>query len=339
MAAERVAAGPPRPDASLAAQMPVGLRVINGCRAHLLRAKTELFSLAQPAGTSAISPERLDGYFSSAERGSPYFFVAERFGAPDGTQTFPGPPGTHPVVGLVLIDEPDGGRGEWYLDVYTSEPASADFLAAYGKDRARTMAIIGVVPRVVVLGVSPSVSEGPWTPLPRDHRHNLIVRPALPVFDLPHIESMWKRIGWGYDEVPGWLDKTRTGDKAAWVVTPGSAPDEVLGCLVVAFSDLEGDPDMCDLASGLISLSYLGVHPDLHGKGLGSYLLDWADNETRLMGWKAIALNTGPQNPAQKLYERKGFRFVKLAPREWALQTMVDLPVEERVAKFYRKDL
>ncbi len=53
------------------------------------------------------------------------------------------------------------------------------------------------------------------------------------------------------------------------------------------------------------------VHPDYQGRGFGQIILDELETRARVMGYKTLHLDTSVlQVPAQKLYEKNGFREV-----------------------------
>ena len=53
------------------------------------------------------------------------------------------------------------------------------------------------------------------------------------------------------------------------------------------------------------------VHPDYQGRGLGQIILSELEARARAMGYKTLHLDTAVvQVPAQKLYEKNGFREV-----------------------------
>lgn len=53
------------------------------------------------------------------------------------------------------------------------------------------------------------------------------------------------------------------------------------------------------------------VHPDYQGRGFGQIMLDELEYRARAMGYKTLHLDTSVlQIPAQKLYEKNGFREV-----------------------------
>lgn len=57
----------------------------------------------------------------------------------------------------------------------------------------------------------------------------------------------------------------------------------------------------------LYTLNDLFVADSHRGKGIGGLLLDAAEAMGRNLGWKGMVLETATDNPAQKLYERKGW--------------------------------
>jgi GNAT superfamily N-acetyltransferase len=57
----------------------------------------------------------------------------------------------------------------------------------------------------------------------------------------------------------------------------------------------------------LYTLNDLFVAESHRGNGIGSLLLDAAETMGRNQGWKGMVLETATDNPAQKLYERKGW--------------------------------
>ena len=53
------------------------------------------------------------------------------------------------------------------------------------------------------------------------------------------------------------------------------------------------------------------VHPDYQGRGFGQIILDELETRARALGYKTLHLDTSVvQVPAQKLYEKNGFREV-----------------------------
>jgi len=58
----------------------------------------------------------------------------------------------------------------------------------------------------------------------------------------------------------------------------------------------------------MILLNDLFVTPSLRGKGVGKKLIDHVKSWCKETNQKGIALSTGISNPAQKLYEREGFK-------------------------------
>jgi len=347
--ADRVAALPaemlqlPPLDPSVPSLLPKGHRILPGCRAHSAKLK-ELFDIEQPDGEWKVTEKHIEDWLERA--GSPNIWVLERFADEhqlnDSKETgriYPRFPATHPAVGLVVIDTSDE-RSATTLDIFSLSPNAEiqDFLYAYGADRARMMRLIGFSLRRIVLGPNASVVKEDWVSCPQAPG-NLIVRPSYPLFDEQAMVNLWKKIGWGYDEIPSWMKRFSSGEKVVYTLCPAESPDIVCGSLALTFADGEDDPDMCDLTKGLISLSHFAVDPALQGRGLGSWMLAFLHAEVKMLGYSAIALNTDVNGKAWKLYEKCGYVFVKLGQREWTISFMTDVPMEERVARFYRKAL
>ena len=61
---------------------------------------------------------------------------------------------------------------------------------------------------------------------------------------------------------------------------------------------------------GAYEISELHVSPAFRGRGIGEALLRFAESDARERRFTTMALQTLTTNPAQKLYERNGFRTV-----------------------------
>ena len=61
----------------------------------------------------------------------------------------------------------------------------------------------------------------------------------------------------------------------------------------------------------------LHVRPDLRNRGLGGLLLGQADTSARAAGFASVALTVRTNNPARRLYERAGYRTVRLRTHSW----------------------
>ena len=88
----------------------------------------------------------------------------------------------------------------------------------------------------------------------------------------------------------------------------------VLGALVLNHAQAEGYDRMAwqvdAPAERVAVLHLLGVHPEVHGRGVGRALLQKAEAVSRDAGDAAIRLDTLPHNlPARRLYEGFGFRY------------------------------
>ncbi|MBW8055726.1 MAG: GNAT family N-acetyltransferase [Nitrospira sp.] len=103
-----------------------------------------------------------------------------------------------------------------------------------------------------------------------------------------------------------WTDRRRlTDDELTGIIHD---PDVAIYILYVAgvpagFVELDGR------IAGAVELSYVGLMPEFVGRGLGSYLLDWAVSAAWLMEPKRVWLHTcSLDHPsALPMYRRAGF--------------------------------
>lgn len=58
----------------------------------------------------------------------------------------------------------------------------------------------------------------------------------------------------------------------------------------------------------MLILNDLYINPNYRGLGVGTALIDTVKNLCRKLDQKGVALQTAYDNPAQKLYEREGFK-------------------------------
>ena len=109
-------------------------------------------------------------------------------------------------------------------------------------------------------------------------------------FAIPHVRHYLD--GWGRPDDAGVVAVAPTGQRlgAAWYrLFP------------------ETDPGWGFVAADVPELS-IGVAIDARGRGVGSAMLDALLALAREEGYRAISLSVDRQNPARRLYERKGFR-------------------------------
>ena len=109
-------------------------------------------------------------------------------------------------------------------------------------------------------------------------------------FTTPHIRRYLD--GWG-----------RVGDAAVIAVTEDA---QRLGAAWYRLFPAE-DPGWGFVAPDVPEIG-IGVAPTARGKGVGSALLDALLKLAREHGYRAVSLSVDRQNPAQRLYQRKGFR-------------------------------
>jgi ribosomal protein S18 acetylase RimI-like enzyme len=61
------------------------------------------------------------------------------------------------------------------------------------------------------------------------------------------------------------------------------------------------------IPAGSFCIAEVHVDPQCRGHGIGGALLDWAESEAKRLGATKMTLTTHTENPARRLYERKGF--------------------------------
>jgi ribosomal protein S18 acetylase RimI-like enzyme len=108
-------------------------------------------------------------------------------------------------------------------------------------------------------------------------------------FAIPHVRRYLD--GWG-----------RLGDAGVVAVADGQR----LGAAWYRLFRVE-DPGWGFVATDVPELS-IGVAAEARGRGIGSALLDALVTLAREQGYRAVSLSVDRQNPARRLYERKGFR-------------------------------
>ncbi len=109
-------------------------------------------------------------------------------------------------------------------------------------------------------------------------------------FAMPHVRHYLE--GWG-----------RPADAA---VVALAADGRRLGAAWYRLFSID-DPGWGFVAPDIPELS-IGVAAEARGMGVGSALLDALLTLAREQGYRAISLSVDRQNPARRLYERKGFR-------------------------------
>jgi GNAT superfamily N-acetyltransferase len=85
------------------------------------------------------------------------------------------------------------------------------------------------------------------------------------------------------------------------------------------------DPGWGFVAPDVPELS-IGVVAEARGSGVGSALLDALVSLAREQGYRAVSLSVNRQNPARRLYERKGFRDAGISdPTDTSVTMIADL--------------
>jgi len=104
------------------------------------------------------------------------------------------------------------------------------------------------------------------------------------------------------------------GDSILWVVDMKKVG--LIGQLFVQFQSSRDE-----LANG-IDRAYIyafRIHPSFQGRGIGSYLLQFVEQDLRLRGFERVSLNVSRENhEARRLYERFGYRIVASEAGHWS---------------------
>jgi len=66
-----------------------------------------------------------------------------------------------------------------------------------------------------------------------------------------------------------------------------------------------------DIPNGTYYIAEVHVNPEYQNRGIGGALLDHAEREAREGKFSKMSLVTTTNNPARRLYERKGFRVIE----------------------------
>jgi ribosomal protein S18 acetylase RimI-like enzyme len=69
---------------------------------------------------------------------------------------------------------------------------------------------------------------------------------------------------------------------------------------------------VCYIEPAPLLLEGLWVHPQWHGRGIGSALMLDALDRFRQLGAPHVMIEVHPQNPARRLYQRHGFAVVEI---------------------------
>jgi GNAT superfamily N-acetyltransferase len=109
----------------------------------------------------------------------------------------------------------------------------------------------------------------------------------------------------------------RPGDAAVVAVVDGQR----LGAACYRLFPAE-EPGWGFVATNVPELS-IGVISEVRGTGIGSALLDALLTLAREQGFRAVSLSVDRQNPARRLYERKGFRDAGISDSSDTSVTMI----------------
>jgi GNAT superfamily N-acetyltransferase len=133
--------------------------------------------------------------------------------------------------------------------------------------------------------------------------------------DLPDISALaaliWKR------HYPGILSPEQIDYMLAKMYSLATLEKEIQR-LGIVYERLLADDALVGFAAygplgpaGVFKLHKLYLHPDLHGRGLGSRLLQHCEGEARKLGAQTLLLTVNKQNAkAMTAYQRNGFRVI-----------------------------
>jgi ribosomal protein S18 acetylase RimI-like enzyme len=145
---------------------------------------------------------------------------------------------------------------------------------------------------------------------------DLILRPKRPTDD-GFIYKLSNRIFAPYSMHPIASMTSMLGEEGslAMVAVQGAAP---VGFFVLGFERLEKSFGPWRRPT-LARLNAIGVEPDLHGRGVGRFLLDHAEELARAEGAVSITLMTAETNArARRLFSASGFAQLLVLQRAYA---------------------
>ncbi|WP_248908178.1 GNAT family N-acetyltransferase [Halocatena marina] len=94
--------------------------------------------------------------------------------------------------------------------------------------------------------------------------------------------------------------------------------DEYRVYVATVDGDVIGGVRLEETASERVKLSRLGVHDQWKGKGVGSRLIEYAENAMRASGYATIWLTTPQDHPyLPEVYRRRGYEKTGLYPLEY----------------------
>jgi ribosomal protein S18 acetylase RimI-like enzyme len=104
------------------------------------------------------------------------------------------------------------------------------------------------------------------------------------------------------------------GDVIMWIV---ELPD--FGLIGQLFIQLYG-PNQIQTSKTQYAYIYgFRIRPNFRGQGIGSHLLETAENDLEQRGFSRVCLNVARDNQdAHRFYERKGYRVVAAEPGIWS---------------------
>ena len=138
------------------------------------------------------------------------------------------------------------------------------------------------------------------------------IRPAIDK-DLPVLE--WDGLYTHFRSLYRYVyEGARRGDAILWVADLNQVG--LIGQLFVQFQSSRKE-----LANG-VDRAYIyafRIHPAYQGRGIGSYLLEFVEQDLRNRGYEKVCLNVSRENhDARRLYERFGYRIIAAEAGNWS---------------------
>jgi ribosomal protein S18 acetylase RimI-like enzyme len=166
---------------------------------------------------------------------------------------------------------------------------------------------------------APTHTSPPWTadpPLP-----NVQFRPAIPE-EHGAMAALRRACGWNADTVPQQFQAMSEGRRDIWIA--------VCDGYLVGTVTIEWRSDDRSLADGATAahVSNLVVHPTYRHRGIGRGLLGAVEREASRRGRGVITIGVDRGNDyARRLYERRGYVYVKDIHAHWGLVHILHCPL------------
>lgn len=167
----------------------------------------------------------------------------------------------------------------------------------------------------VLLSGEPDSSSNRWVATSEDLVTTLLkIRPAI-VTEVPFLEQMLVEAAYWRGDAPATVAQALAPHELAILLAGWGRPGDsgvvaVKDTLVGAawyrlWTDEVHSYGFVDEATPELAI---GVRPAARGRGVGGALLDALFERARADGYASLSLSVSIDNPARRLYERKGFR-------------------------------